>query len=150
MKKRTRIMSLTVKEQSVARKILSGVVVEDFFTGSAGETVGLWDSGATNSVVTRSFAQNLGLTLMGQTQVRGVHGVRTVNVYYVKIRLKGTDIQLITNVTESEELSKDRSVGMLLGMNVITKGDFSITNYRGKTTMSFRVPSKCVVDYTKK
>lgn len=87
---------------------------------------------------------------MGQTQVRGVHGVRTVNVYYVKIRLKGTDIQLITNVTESEELSKDRSVGMLLGMNVITKGDFSITNYRGKTTMSFRVPSKYVVDYTKK
>lgn len=56
MKKSKRIMSLTVKEKSVARKILSGVEVEDFFTGSAGETIGLWDSGATNSVVTRSFA----------------------------------------------------------------------------------------------
>lgn len=144
------IKSLTIREDSIARKILSGVEVEDFFTGNSCETIGLWDSGATNSVVTKSTAQALGLTLMGQTRVRGVHGVRTVNVYYVKIRLKGTEIQLITNVTESEELSTDHSVGMLLGMNVITKGDFSITNYRGKTTMSFRVPSKYIVDYTKK
>lgn len=33
MKKGKRVMSLTVREKSVARKILSGVEVEDFFTG---------------------------------------------------------------------------------------------------------------------
>jgi len=142
--------SLTVCESGIARKILSEVEISDFFTGSSCETRGLWDSGATNSVVTRSVAQSLGLTLMGQTKVRGVHGVKTVNVYYVNIRLKGTDIQLTTNVTESEELSNDHSVGMLLGMNVITKGDFAITNYRGRTTMSFRVPSRHRIDYTKR
>lgn len=148
MKKKL-VKALTVQESGIARKILSKVQIADFFTGASCETLGLWDSGATNSVVTRATAQNLGLTLMGQTKVRGVHGVKTVNVYYVNICLKGTNIRLTTNVTESEELSNDHSVGMLLGMNVITKGDFTISNYRGKTTMSFRVPSKAKVDYTK-
>jgi len=32
-------------------------------------------------------------------------------------------------------------------MDVITQGDFSITNTNGQTTMSFRIPSKKEVDY---
>lgn len=32
-------------------------------------------------------------------------------------------------------------------MNVITQGDFSISNFEGKTLMSFRVPSLTHIDY---
>jgi hypothetical protein len=32
-------------------------------------------------------------------------------------------------------------------MDVITAGDFSITNHGGRTVFSFRVPSMSVVDY---
>ncbi|MBR5398516.1 MAG: SEC-C domain-containing protein [Bacteroidales bacterium] len=32
-------------------------------------------------------------------------------------------------------------------MNIITQGDFSITNFGGNTTMSFRVPSLQTIDY---
>ena len=34
-------------------------------------------------------------------------------------------------------------------MNIIKQGDFSISNYNGKTTMTFRVPSLCEIDFVK-
>jgi hypothetical protein len=34
-----------------------------------------------------------------------------------------------------------------MGMNIISMGDFSITNLGGNTTMSFRVPSIQRIDY---
>jgi len=37
----------------------------------------------------------------------------------------------------------------LIGMDVITLGDFSITNHNGITCMSFRVPSSHEIDYVK-
>ena len=36
---------------------------------------------------------------------------------------------------------------MLVGMNIIGMGDFSITNFNGETTMTFRVPSLEKNDY---
>lgn len=32
-------------------------------------------------------------------------------------------------------------------MDVITKGDFAISNYDGKTVFTFRIPSIAVTDY---
>jgi hypothetical protein len=34
-------------------------------------------------------------------------------------------------------------------MDVINRGDFAITNFEGKTKMSFRVPSGVETDYVK-
>lgn len=147
--KKNPVKAITIRKTGIARSIISSVEVHDFFSANACETLGIWDSGATNSVITKSVAQKLGLTSIGQTRVRGVHGIRIVNVYFVQIKLMGTDISFETNVTECDDLSNDQSVGMLLGMNIITKGDFSITNYRGNTTMSFRIPSKHRIDYLK-
>jgi hypothetical protein len=36
---------------------------------------------------------------------------------------------------------------LLIGMDIITMGDFSITNVGGKTTFSFRVPSVKEIDF---
>jgi hypothetical protein len=38
---------------------------------------------------------------------------------------------------------------VLLGMDIITSGDFSITNVGGRTVFSFRVPSITAVDFVK-
>jgi hypothetical protein len=35
----------------------------------------------------------------------------------------------------------------LIGMDIITLGDFSITNHKGVTCMSFRIPSGHEIDY---
>ena len=46
-------------------------------------------------------------------------------------------------------LDNDGSIGFLIGMDVISLGDFSLSNHEGKTTLSFRVPSMGGMDYTK-
>ncbi|MBR6250133.1 MAG: SEC-C domain-containing protein [Bacteroidales bacterium] len=130
-----------------ANCIKTEVHITNAFTNRTIDTLGIWDTGATNSVITKSVAQSLGLIAVSKANVRGVHGTREVNVYYVNITLNNKDISINTQVTECDELSGDKSVGMLIGMNIITMGDFAITNYQGKTTMSFRVPSMQRIDF---
>jgi hypothetical protein len=50
-------------------------------------------------------------------------------------------------VSEVDGLSGGNNA--LIGMDVITLGDFSITNHKGNTCMSFRVPSGHEIDYVK-
>lgn len=110
--------------------------------------LGIWDTGATDSVVTKSVARALGLEIVKMTKVSGVHGIKDVPVYYVTITLNNENIKITTLVTECEELSGDGSIGMLIGMNVITMGDLCITNQDNKgTVLTFRVPSLETIDY---
>ena len=40
-----------------------------------------------------------------------------------------------------------KGVDVLIGMDIITQGDFIITNQSNKTVMSFRIPSLTTIDY---
>lgn len=84
---------------------------------------------------------------MGSAWIRGVHGPKMVNVYAIEITLNNPNITIKCRATECDELSDDGTVGLLLGMNVISNGDFYVSNYEGKTTMTFRVPSLQKVDF---
>lgn len=143
------ISVLTKKYDKTSRDIKTHAEVETVLDRPARKvsTIGIWDTGATDSVITKELVNQLGLLPVSRAVVNGVHGSREVNVYYVNICLNNGDIQVRSSVTECEKLSDDGSVGLLIGMNVITMGDFSISNHQGKTVMSFRVPSLCQTDY---
>jgi predicted aspartyl protease len=145
--KKIQIHALTRNYNGIANCIKTPVEVKNISNGEVVQSMGIWDTGATNSVVTKSTAQALGLVAIRMVTVMGVHGSKEVNVYFVNITLNNKKITINATVTECDELSADNSVGMLIGMNVITMGDFSITNLRGNTTMSFRVPSLQRIDY---
>ncbi len=142
-----KVKALTFHGRGIVDCIVSPVTLKDPFSSNSADTLGIWDTGATNSVITKDVAKDLGLKPVGMTKVRGVHGIKDVNIYYVNITLNNRDITLNTQVTECDELSDDNKVGLLIGMNIITRGDFSITNFGGNTTMSFRVPSLQTIDY---
>ena len=40
-----------------------------------------------------------------------------------------------------------QGIDVLIGMDIISKGDFAISNYDEKTQFSFRLPSQKDVDY---
>ena len=145
----TVVNALVRRYDKIVKQIESEVIVTNLGTGQTVSTLGIWDTGATGSVITKSTANALGLTPITKTFVNGVHGSKEVNVYYVNITLNNDQITLNSLVTECEELSNDQSAGMLIGMNVISLGDFSITNFDGKTVMSFRRPSLGIVDFVK-
>lgn len=111
------------------------------------KTEAIWDTGATNSVITKALATKLDLIPIGKAVVKGVHGAKDVSVYPVRIILNNDKVSFTFPVTESDDLSADNSIDFLIGMDVISTGDFVISNFGGNTTMSFRTPSVQRTDY---
>lgn len=143
-----KIEVLTKREGCIQDCIKTSAALINPQTGKACQTLAIWDTGATDSVITKATATELGLVPISKTQVRGVGGVYVTNIYRVTICLN-KNIPITCLVTECEELSDAGDTGLLIGMNIITLGDFTVTNYKGKTTMTFRFPSLVEVDYVK-
>lgn len=107
---------------------------------------GIWDTGATNSVITQNVVDSLKLQPIGITKVNGVHGEKTSPVFLVDFILPlGVIIQSLRVTLGKLPDNTDA----LIGMDVITVGDMSVTNLNGNTVMSFRIPSMHEVDYVK-
>jgi hypothetical protein len=107
-------------------------------------TSALWDTGATGSGVTPSVAAKLGLTPTGTVVVNHAGGASPKNTYLVNLYLPNGVAVAGVQVTECAEA---QHFGVLIGMDIITRGDFSITNYGGQSWVSFRIPSMHGVDY---
>lgn len=108
------------------------------------QTNALWDTGATASVITRATARALNLAPVNITNMTHANGVSETNVYAVNFYLPNN---LMVHTVQVMEMVDADGFGALIGMDVITLGDFSITNVNGVTTMSYRFPSVARIDY---
>ena len=106
----------------------------------------IWDTGATASVITDKIVTELGLQPIGLTQVKHAHGQAQAEVYLVNIRLPNKVAFAGVKVTKGILANTDA----LIGMDIITQGDFSVSNFNGTTMFSFRVPSTEHTDFTGK
>lgn len=144
-----KVHALTHTPNCLVNCIETPVFLKNPFGPESLNTFAIWDTGATNSVVTRSAALELGLIPIQKAIVNGVHGSKEVNVYFVEITLNNDQIKLKIRVTECDELSADRHTRFLIGMDIIQLGDFVVTNHNARTVMSFRVPSLQPIDFVK-
>lgn len=120
-----------------------GMSQSDIAAKKSMKCVALWDTGATNTVITKAVAQALNLPVTGKAVVSHAAGVSRVPKHVVNIMLPNNVGIPFTEVTEGDLKGCD----VLIGMDIITKGDFAITNVGGKTTFSFRIPSVETIDY---
>jgi len=111
-------------------------------------TESIWDTGATHSAITVDMVNRLDLVPTGMTYVQGVHGKKQVYKYTVDIILPNRIIVPGIPVTGVDGLVGE--VGALIGMDIITLGDFSVSNFNKKTTFSFRIPSCEEIDFIPK
>jgi predicted aspartyl protease len=98
---------------------------------------GLWDTGATHTVISAKAVRLLRLIPVGKTRVWHAQGDTTVPTYYISVKLPG-QIE-ISGITALKGKLSD--VDVLIGMDIINRGDFIICNCDGKTTFRFRMPS---------
>lgn len=108
------------------------------------EVKAIWDTGATNCAISSEIVKKLGLIPISKAKVYTANGETLQNVYIINLSLPNNVMLDNVVVTEVQSIS---DADMLIGMPVIIKGDFSISNYNGKTTVSFRIPSIADVDY---
>lgn len=105
----------------------------------------IWDTGATASVITQKVVDSCGLKPIGIVEVHAFNSKHQSEVYLVNILLPNHVGFVGFQVTKGQ-LTGDSNV--LLGMDVINKGDFAIINI-GHTVFSFRVPSQASIDFVK-
>jgi len=104
-----------------------------------------WDTGATKSAIGNHIVGELGLKTVSTIKAYGVDGEFKTGCYYVDIifpnQLRAVNI-LVTGGN-----FKDQPFDMLIGMDIISMGDFAITNYNNETVFSFRCPSMSQIDF---
>ena len=109
------------------------------------KTKALWDTGASRSVLSEQLAADLKLVPIRKTEVHHADGVSLKNVYLVNLMLPNH--VGVAGIEATEFPTKHNNFSVLIGMDVIGHGDFTITNVAGQTCMSFRLPSCETVDY---
>lgn len=76
-------------------------------------------------------------------QVHGVHGVSLTETCLVNIALPNNVMFTSLRVTKGDI----RDADILIGMDIINQGDFSVTNCEGYSKFSYRTPSIEHIDY---
>lgn len=109
------------------------------------EYTAIWDTGATNSVITKKVVQECGLKPISMVQVNHAGGTTVQPVYLVNIYLPNKVVFYHVRATEGDIKGSD----VLVGMDIINKGDFVVTNKDGETVFSFRCPSIERIDFVK-
>jgi len=104
----------------------------------------IWDTGATNTTISEQMADNLKLAVVSYTPVSTAAGIiDKAPVYLLNVVLPNNVIIPNVQVTGA----KLNGCDMLIGMDIITLGDFAITNHNGNTVCSFRLPSSEEIDF---
>ena len=97
----------------------------------------LWDTGATNSMITSNVIEQLDLKPVTYATVYHAGGESEVPVFLAYISLPNNIIIGPLQVIEGQL----EGVDVLIGMDIIGNGDFVITNNEEHTTLSYTTPS---------
>ena len=103
----------------------------------------IWDTGATGTVISQKVVNECGLIPTGMTRVATAGGIVSVNTYIVDVSLPNNVTFQNLNVTTGDLNGTD----VLIGMDIMGVGDFSVSNFEGKTKFTFRVPSQKDADF---
>ncbi|MDR2579009.1 MAG: retroviral-like aspartic protease family protein [Chitinispirillales bacterium] len=94
----------------------------------------MWDTGATASLISDKIATELQLKDVGFTQIRHVAGTATFPIYTAAV-----DIRNGIKISEHRLISFPGAdtFDMIIGMDIITLGNFCIENRNGDSIFSF-------------
>lgn len=107
------------------------------------EVTAIWDTGASHSAISSRLVSRLNLQKIDERTVHSVRGTHISSVYLVNVYLTSEYIFMSElSVTEADLGEED----ILVGMDIISRGDFAVTNDNGKTCLSFQVPSQGKID----
>lgn len=104
---------------------------------------GLWDTGATGSVISKKVITTLNLTPIDKRDISHAQGKSVADIFMVNIALPNKVVVPMVKVAEGVLEGFD----VLIGMDIISRGDFAISQKDGKTKFSFEMPPTRDVDF---
>ena len=141
-------LAFTCKSDRILRQLRTEVYIEDDSIMTPIEDhkfIAIWDTGATSTCITKRLAGKLGIKPTGVCDNHTAGGHREAAVFLVNVLLPNH--VLVPNVQVHDMEDNDDNFDVLIGMDIISLGDFCISNYDKKTVFTFRLPSKKLTDY---
>ena len=102
------------------------------------EPIAMVDTGATICGITTRMVKRMGLESCGTFEFTHAIGMSDAPKYILDVQIKNV---MIFKDIEAVEISDDHSHDFIIGMNILSQGDISITYANGKRAFSFRTPS---------
>ena len=105
----------------------------------------IWDTGATNTVISKKVVGVLGLVdVIDQVDTYSADGPGQADAYYV-------NVELLNRVTFAnlKVIQMEIRDDLLIGMDIIGSGDFCLTNVGGETVLTFESPPYYRYDFVK-
>lgn len=124
-------------------KLINSAVVE--FNGTAVQAKAQWDTGATGTCISKEIVAQLKLQPTGMINVQTPSGIGTMNKYMINLILNN-EVRIMNLVVMDSEIG-NQGIDVLIGMDIISIGDFAVSNFDGRTQFSFRIPSQEHVEY---
>jgi hypothetical protein len=148
------VYGYTAKAKGIANQLRSNIVISQAFDPSQDltthlrkkEYTAIWDTGATNTVITGKVVFECGLKPTGMIRVETASGTDVTETYLVNVELPNK----IGIPQLKVSLGQLKGVDVLIGMDIISCGDLAISNFEGKTAFSFRIPSAECIDFNPK
>jgi predicted aspartyl protease len=130
---------LTYNYTKLQRRIVTPVYLYGVSTAIPKDRVtsALWDTGATFSAITQSIQKELGLTQIGSKLIRVATGIQKVPVVILTLELPN---DLLKQNIEVAVCNFSSDIGMIIGMDIITLGDFVLLHGNRHTEFSFTIP----------
>lgn len=117
------------------------------YSGNTIDAKCLWDTGATCTAISNDVVARLNLVPISKMTIHTPSGSKDSNVYLVDIALPNNVVVQDVQVCDSE--IGTQGIDLLIGMNIISRGDFAVTTSNGKTSFTFRMPSAGRIDFVK-
>lgn len=131
--------AFTTKYACLVNKLLTNAKLRATLADDFIEINALWDTGAQCSCISESIARRMNLLPTGMKTIKTPSGESIQSTYCVDLYLPNNVAIMCLPVCDSKISSQFFDI--LIGMDVISKGDFSISNFNSKTYFSFRIPS---------
>ena len=107
----------------------------------------LWDTGANCCCISEELVKLLNLSPVGKVSFYTPSGTGLAYTYLVDIVLPNN--MIIKDVKMCSSKIGAQNLDLIIGTDIINKGDFAISNYKNNTCFTFRIPSKEIIDFSK-
>jgi hypothetical protein len=108
----------------------------------------LWDTGAMMSAITPKIRDRLKATTINRKTIAAIHTTQEVDIVAITLELPNSVVKktirvAVCNITSNAE--------MIIGMDIISLGDFALSHGNDQTLFSFAVPPfRDKIDFSKR
>lgn len=139
------ITVFTERNKGIKRKLVNSALIES--ENNVMPVTAQWDTGATGSCISYDVVKSLNLIPISKKDIQTPSGRGIANQYLVNLILN-KEVRII-NLPVIDSCIGSQGIGILIGMDIISLGDFAVSNYMGNTFFSFRMPSQENIEYDK-